>query len=86
MRAHWRRRPASSRLTCTKAGKSRIIRDFRTLLQAVKAIGANRVGAGRRSGLLGRAAFRRAEMACETLRTPAGLPLTYDVITLYAHA
>jgi malonyl-CoA O-methyltransferase len=60
--------------------------DFRTLLQAVKAIGANRVGAGRRSGLLGRAAFRRAEMACEALRTPAGLPLTYDVITLYAHA
>jgi malonyl-CoA O-methyltransferase len=60
--------------------------DFRTLLQAVKAIGANRVGTGRRSGLLGRAAFHRAEAAFETLRTPAGLPLTYDVITLYAHA
>lgn len=60
--------------------------DFRALLQAVKAIGANRVGTGRRSGLLGRVAFHRAAMASETLRMPAGLPLTYDVITLYAHA
>lgn len=58
--------------------------DFRTLLQAVKAVGANQLGQGRRTGLLSRAAFARAEAALETLRTPAGLPLTYDVITLYA--
>ena len=31
-----------------------------------------------------RATFLRAEAAYEQLRTPAGLPLTYDVIYLYA--
>ena len=58
--------------------------DLKTLLRAVKAIGANQIGAGRRTGLMSRAGFQRAEAAIETLRTPAGLPLTYDVITLYA--
>ena len=58
--------------------------DFKSLLQAVKAIGANQVGAGRRPGLLSRSAFQRAELACEAHREPAGLPLTYDVITLHA--
>jgi malonyl-CoA O-methyltransferase len=58
--------------------------DFRSLMQAVKAIGANQVGAGRRTGLMGRATLARAEAAIETLREPAGLPLTYDVITLSA--
>ncbi|MBP5986398.1 MAG: malonyl-ACP O-methyltransferase BioC [Azonexus sp.] len=58
--------------------------DLRTLLRAVKAIGANQIGAGRRPGLMSRASFQRAEAAIEALRTPAGLPLTYDVITLYA--
>lgn len=58
--------------------------DFKTLLRAVKAIGANQLGDGRRTSLLSRAAFQRAAAACEQLRTPAGLPLTYDVITLYA--
>ncbi len=56
--------------------------DFRTLLRAVKAIGANQLGSGRRTSLMSRAAFARAEAACETLRTPAGLPLTYDVTYL----
>lgn len=58
--------------------------DFRTLLRAVKAIGANQLGSGRRTSLMSRATFARAEAACETLRTPAGLPLTYDVTYLYA--
>lgn len=58
--------------------------DFKSLLQAVKAIGANQVGAGRRPGLLSRSAFQCAELACEAHREPAGLPLTYDVITLHA--
>lgn len=58
--------------------------DFRAMLQAVKAIGANQVGSGRRGGLMSRSAFARAEAACEELRTPLGLPLTYDVITLEA--
>lgn len=58
--------------------------DLQTLLRAVKAIGANQIGDGRRPGLMSRSTFQRAEAAIETLRTPAGLPLTYDVITLYA--
>jgi len=67
-----------------KTQKTEYFPDFRTLLRAVKAIGANQIGAGRRPGLMSRSTFQRAEAAIETLRTPAGLPLTYDVITLYA--
>lgn len=58
--------------------------DLRTLLRSVKAIGANQVGGGRRTGLMSRGAWARAEAAYETLRTPAGLPLTYDTLFLYA--
>lgn len=58
--------------------------DFKSLLRAVKAIGANQLGDGRRSSLLSRDAFQRAEQAAETLRTADGLPLTYDVVTLHA--
>ncbi|QLQ26729.1 MAG: malonyl-ACP O-methyltransferase BioC [Dechloromonas sp.] len=58
--------------------------DFKSLLRAVKAIGANQLGAGRRTALMSRNAFERAEAAIEDLREPAGLPLTYDVITLHA--
>lgn len=60
--------------------------DFKTLLRAVKAIGANQVGEGQRTSLMSRGTFIRAEAAFEALRTPAGLPLTYDVIYLYAQA
>lgn len=58
--------------------------DFKTLLRAVKAIGANQIGDGRRPGLMSRSAFLRAEAAAESRRTPAGLALTYDVIYLSA--
>ena len=58
--------------------------DFKTLLKAVKAIGANQLGAGRRTGLMSRSSFKRAEAAFELLRGAAGLPLTYDLITLNA--
>jgi malonyl-CoA O-methyltransferase len=57
--------------------------DLRGLLAGVREIGANRV-AGRAPGLMGKAAWRRFEAAYETLRTPAGLPLTYDTILIYA--
>ena len=60
--------------------------DFRSLLKAVKAVGANQVGDGRRTSLLGREAFRRAEAAAEASRVAAGLPLGYEVITLLARA
>lgn len=58
--------------------------DFKSLLRSVKAVGANQVGLGRRPGLMSRGAFLRAEAAYEAQRTAAGLPLTYDVITLIA--
>jgi len=58
--------------------------DFKTLLKAVKAIGANQLGSGRRTSLMSRTDFQRAETAIEALRTPAGLPLTYDVTYLTA--
>lgn len=60
--------------------------NFKSLLHAVKAIGANQIGDGQRRSLMSRQTFLRAETAFETLRTAAGLPLTYDVITLYAQA
>lgn len=58
--------------------------DFKTLLRAVKAVGANQLGSGRRTSLLSRSAFEKAATAYEACRSPAGLPLTYDVITLIA--
>lgn len=58
--------------------------DFKTLLKAVKAVGANQLGEGRRTSLMSRDAFARAEAAYERLRQPAGLPLTYDVVFLLA--
>lgn len=58
--------------------------DFKSLLLAVKAVGANQLGAGRRPGLMSRRTFQSAAAAYETLRTTAGLPLTYDVIYLSA--
>lgn len=67
-----------------KSTKTAHYSDFKTLLRAVKAIGANQLGEGRRTSLMSRSIFQRAEAAYETLRTSAGLPLSYDVIYLYA--
>jgi malonyl-CoA O-methyltransferase len=58
--------------------------DLKTLLRAVKGIGANSVGEGARSGLLGRSAWQRVQAAYEQYRTSAGLPARYDVILAYA--
>lgn len=60
--------------------------DLRSLLQAVKAVGANQLGSGRRTGLMSRSTLGRVEHAYETLRQPAGLPLTYDIISLHAQS
>lgn len=54
--------------------------DLKTLLRAVKAIGANTVGKGARNGMMGRAAWQAVQSAYESQRTPAGLPATYDVL------
>ncbi len=57
---------------------------FSHLLKAVKTIGANQLGNGRRTSLMSRSGFKQAEANYEQLRTTQGLPLTYDVIYLYA--
>lgn len=59
-------------------------KDLRSLLQAIKSIGASQLGTQRRPGLMGRDAWRKLEAAYETRRTPRGLPLTYQVILCYA--
>ena len=58
--------------------------DLKTLLRAVKAIGANAVGEGARTGMMGRHAWQALEAAYEKQRTPQGLPASYDVILGYA--
>ena len=59
--------------------------DLRTLLRAVKAIGAHNVGEGGRNGMMGRDAWKKLETAYERYREPAGLPASYDVIFVYAN-
>lgn len=58
--------------------------DLRSLLGAVKAIGANALGPGRRTGMMGKAAWAALTTAYELHRTPTGLPASYDVILLTA--
>jgi malonyl-CoA O-methyltransferase len=58
--------------------------DLKTLLRAVKAIGAHNVGEGGRSGMMGRAAWQHVQAAYEQHRDAAGLPASYDVILAYA--
>ena len=58
--------------------------DLKALLGAVKAIGANALGAGRRSGMMGKAAWQALSAAYEAQRSAEGLPASYDVILLTA--
>mgnify|MGYP000869518378 FL=1 len=58
--------------------------DLGSLLRAVKDIGANAVGDGARSGMLGRRAWQRVQAVYERYRTSHGLPARYDVILAYA--
>ncbi len=58
--------------------------DLRQLLHAVKAVGANQLGSGRRTGLMSRQGLRALEAAYESQRTAQGLPLSYDVFYLHA--
>ena len=78
------RQAGFSTVNLKKHAETAFYPDFKSLLRAVKAVGANQLGEGRRNSLMSRQQFTRAEEACETLRTTAGLPLTYDVIILYA--
>jgi len=58
--------------------------DLKTLLRAVKAIGAHNVGEGGRNGMMGRQAWQQVEATYEQHREAAGLPASYDVILGYA--
>ena len=58
--------------------------ELKTLLRAVKAIGAQNVGEGGRSGMLGKEAWARVQASYETFRTPEGLPASYDVLLFTA--
>lgn len=58
--------------------------DLKQLLGAVKAIGANALGAGRRSGMMGKTAWQALADAYERQRVTAGLPASYDVVLLTA--
>lgn len=60
--------------------------DLPSLLAAIKAVGANQVGPGRRTAPLGRAGLARLTEAYEALRTPQGLPLSYRVVYALARA
>ena len=59
--------------------------DLKTLLRAVKAIGAQNVGEGGRSGMMGRLAWQTLEAAYERFREKDGLPASYDVILIYTN-
>ena len=58
--------------------------DLKSLLRAIKDIGAQNVGTGGRTGMMGRRAWHKLETAYENFRTPAGLPASYDVLLGYA--
>ncbi len=58
--------------------------DLKMLLRAVKDVGANQVTAGSRSTLMGRSSWQTLEAAFEQIRTPQGLPMSYDVLLAYA--
>jgi malonyl-CoA O-methyltransferase len=54
--------------------------DALALMRELKGLGARNAASDRRRGLLGRAALRTLTAEYESLRTPAGLPATFEVI------
>lgn len=59
--------------------------DVRSIIQHLKAIGAQHAQQGARSGLLGRTAWQQIQQAYEQLRQPQGLPLSWQVVTAVLH-
>ncbi len=60
--------------------------DARALMRELKSIGAHNLDARRARGLTGRAAFTRMNAEYESLRRPAGLPATWQVVYAVAWA
>ena len=56
--------------------------DFSTLRHSIRGVGANRLPSTQQESL-DRAARSRLIDAYEALRTPRGLPLTYNVLTIH---
>jgi malonyl-CoA O-methyltransferase len=54
--------------------------DARALMQELKRLGARNAAVDRSRGLTGRARLQRMTSAYEALRTPQGLPATYELI------
>ena len=75
-------------LTPIKMQRAEMVRyypDLRALLASVRDLGANHVAASnRRPGLMGKLAWRRFVDNYERMRTPQGLPLTYDTYFMVA--
>jgi malonyl-CoA O-methyltransferase len=72
-----------------EVGSERILAlfpDLRTLLRAVRQVGASEVSGPRRRGLLGRAAWQRIENRYAQFRDARGCPLTYDILYVSALA
>ncbi|WP_417067008.1 alpha/beta fold hydrolase [Niveibacterium terrae] len=58
--------------------------DLRTLLHAIRAIGAHTLGEARRRGLMGRSAWKQLNTHYERYRRAEGLPARYDVLQIHA--
>lgn len=71
-------------ISLTQACEQVFANDLRGLLRDIRSLGAHELGQTRRPGLLSRQAWLRLQAAYETYRNEAGLPVTYDVIYLYA--
>ncbi len=72
-------------VTLRRMEMTRYYPDLRSLLASVRELGANHVAASnRRSGLMGKAAWRRFADNYERMRTSSGLPLSYDTYIILA--
>ena len=73
-----------SEQACTRARRVEYFPDARSLLQSNRDIGASRVPDRGRRGVLGRAAWDGVCRRLESMRTSAGLPLTYEIVWIVA--
>ena len=72
-------------LTLQRVEMQRHYSDLRSLLGSVRELGANHVAArNRRPGMMGKMAWRHFVDNYERMRTPNGLPLTYDIYFILA--
>jgi malonyl-CoA O-methyltransferase len=69
---------------CTTTRRVEYFPDARSLLQSNRDIGASRVPDRGRRGFLGRAAWDRVCRSLESMRSSAGLPLTYEIAWVVA--